>query len=92
MNKQQYQQLLKQEGIPAPPLPPDDVLPQDADIEEYLAQVYLHCTRVEQKLIPWRPDRRVFEVEVRKDGKFRGILKLEVEPTIQAIEVEDEAE
>lgn len=88
MTKQQFQQLLEDKGIPSPPLPSDDVLPPDADIEEYLAQVYLHCARVERKLIR-REEDRVFEVWVDKKGRFHGSLRMMVEPVM---EVTDEAQ
>ncbi len=85
MTKHQFQTLLQEKGIQAPPLPPDDVLPPEADIEEYLAQVFMHCARVERKIV-YQENYWVFEVSIDKQGKFRGSLQMQVEPVMEVVD------
>lgn len=72
MTREQFEQILKEKGIPVPPLPSVEELPLEADMEIYLAGVFLHAKRIPTAGGKWR-------VWMGADGKFRGALEVKVE-------------
>ncbi len=89
MKKAELIEILSSKGIAPPPLPSDEDLPPDADVEQYVAKVYLHCLNVELAL-KLQKHRRVFRVSLKEDGKFRGSLKVPVEMGEVSVAEEEE--